>query len=248
MTIEKQKQLLTPGRRVELFEFDARKVGGDIFYFVSSFVENQPLMWQGNSYVPFPVRAEGFELTGRGSLPQPKLTLSNVTLFFSAIVNSIGDPIGARVTRWVTYADFLDDGATPDPEQHFFPSIFVVNRKSAQTKMAVEFELSASMDQQGRQLPGRQILRDTCTHTYRIFNVITQSFDMAKATCPYMGRDNDIRPYFKADGSQTANADEDICGKKLSDCKLRFGRDPAQVFKDVRPLPTRAFPSVARTR
>jgi phage-related protein len=33
------------------------------------------------------------------------------------------------------------------------------------------------MDVEGRQLPGRQILRDVCTHTYRRWNSVLATFD-----------------------------------------------------------------------
>jgi len=246
MAIAADKQKLNPGRRIELFDFDATALGGSFFRFVSGFQEPQPLNWKGNAYSPIPIDAEGFERSGRGSLPTPVLRISNVLLLPSAVINAIGDPLGAKVTRWVTFETYLDDGATPDPDEHFIPDVFVVERKKSQNKIFVEFELSAAMDQEGRLLPARQILRDTCTHEYRKFVISQNSFDYSCATCPYVGRD-EVQggaedPFFRADGSSTADPNEDACGKKLSDCKLRFDD-----IADGR-IPGRFFPSVARTR
>ena len=107
----------------------------------------------------------------------------------SAIINDLGDPLGATVTRWVTFTDYLDDGPTPDVDEHFLSQIFVVERKKSQNKVFVEFDLSAAMDQEGRLLPARQVLRDTCTLEYRKFNSQTGLFEYETATCPYVGRD-----------------------------------------------------------
>ncbi len=246
MGIIADKQKLTPGRRIELFDFDATKLGGALFHFVSGFQETQPLNWKGNAYTPIPIEASGFEMAGKGTLPTPVLRISNVLLLPSAVINDIGDPLGATVTRWVTFETYLDDGATPDVDEHFLPQIFVVERKKNQNKIFVEFELSASMDQEGRLLPARQILRDSCSHEYRKFNILTGLFEYERATCPYVGRD-EVQggaedPFFRTDGTSTADPNEDACGKKLSDCKKRF-----DAIADGR-VPGRFFPSVARTR
>ena len=90
------------------------------------------------------------------------------------------------------------------------------------------------MDYEGTYLPKGQVLRDTCTHIYRVYT--DGEFVYTNATCPYTGAN-----YFKRDGSSTETASEDVCGKKYSDCKLRY-----PLKSDV--LPTRAFPNVARIR
>jgi lambda family phage minor tail protein L len=180
-----------------------------------------------------PIRATGFELSGKGAIPTPVLSISNVLLLPGAIINNIGDPLGAIVTRWVTYADYLDDGATPDPDAHFIPHIYVVERKKQESRGFVEFELSASIDQQGKMLPGRQILRDTCLQTYRRFTE-QDGFIYDNVTCPYTGDG-----YFNRLGEPVGEPSEDSCGRRLSDCRLRFGKDP---------LPTWAFPAIARVR
>lgn len=234
MTIEEDKQSLTPGRRIELFEFDATEQGGTVYYFVSSYVEEQPLVWQGNSFTPLPIFASGFEMNGKGSFPQPRLRLSNVLFLPGAIINDIGDPLGAKITRWVTFADYLDDGASPDPDEHFMPQVFYVERKTAQNRIFVEFQLASIIDQEGRYLPKRQIIRDTCSFIYRTYDASTGEFNYTKATCPYTGD-----KMVTNTGEVTLNPTEDKCGKRLSDCRKRFGEVP---------LPYGGFPAVARLR
>ena len=53
---------------------------------------------------------------------------------------------------------YLDNGATPNPDVHFVPDIYTIDRKSAQTKILIEFELAAILDQQGKVIPARQII------------------------------------------------------------------------------------------
>ncbi len=242
------QQQLSPGRLVELFDFDATKLGGGAYHFCSSFTEAGGLTWRGRVYSPLPVIAEGFEVSGKGQLPKPTLKFSNVALIGSAMINEIGDPLGAKVTRWLTFSEFLDGGAYADGNQHFIPQIFVVERKKAQTALLVEYELSASIDQEGRMLPGRQIVRNYCGHRYRRWDKTTGQFDYTEATCRYGGSDKikggggPESPYFNAVGEQVPDGQPelDVCGKKLSDCKLRFGRNAD--------LPFRGFPGVGRIR
>ena len=47
---------------------------------------NANIIWQGNTYTKFPVIAQGFEYTGRGSLPRPTLTVSNVLGTITALM------------------------------------------------------------------------------------------------------------------------------------------------------------------
>lgn len=234
MTIEESKQSLTPGRRVELFDFDATALGGTLFNFISSYAETQPLYWQGRAYTPIPIEANGFEVNARGTLPQPTLRISNVLLLPGTVINDIGDPIGAKITRWVTFSDYLDDGPNPGAGDHFLPQVFYVEQKTAQNRVYVDFRLASAMDHEGRQLPKRQVIRDTCPLIYRTFNPDTGDFDYTKATCPYAGS-----AYYKPDGTPTGDPAQDGCGKILGQCRKRFS--PA-------PLPYGGFPAVARIR
>ena len=229
--IESDVQKPDPGELVTLFELDARPLGGEVYYFTQAQFESQAVTWRGNEYTPVSVVADGFEISGQGTLPRPKLSVSNVTYALSSAVRSWGDIIGAVVTRWRTFRKYLDGQPNANPDSHLPPDVFIVERKSEQTKTHITWELSAMMDQEGRKLPRRQVLRDTCTAIYRRWT--GAAFNYVMATCPYTGTS-----CFDRDGNATTEA-ADICGKKTDDCKLRF---PAG------PLPTHAFPAVSRTR
>ena len=133
---------------------------------------NTNIKWAGKFYEKFPVVAEGFAFQ-RGQLPRPKLTVSNALGTISAIlltVNEItagNDLTGATVTRIRTLARFIDNDnftgnnpfGTPDPNAEFPREIYSVDRKSAENREVVEFELAAVFDLAGIRVPKRQCTR-----------------------------------------------------------------------------------------
>ncbi len=229
--IKRDVQKSSPGEIVQLFDIDATSIGGEVYRFVKGTDHGQPVRWQGHVYMPRDFEADGFEINGQGTLPRPTLRVAHINSALLGATRELGDMLGAVVTRWRTFAHYLDDGPQADPNAHFAPDVYRIDRKASQNKIFIEWELAAAMDQEGKQLPGRQILRDTCTHVYRRWT--GSGFDYAEATCPYVGT-----RYYDLSGRPCA-ASSDQCGKRLSDCELRFRHQP---------LPTRAFPGVARTR
>jgi lambda family phage minor tail protein L len=215
---------------VTLFQLDATALGSTVYRWVSGTFADAPVVYQGNTYTPLPIEAEGFEWNGRGTLPTPVLRVSNIGGFAGALVIGFGDLLGAEITRLRTFARFLDGQPDADPDAHFPADVFRVERKRIQDPEMIEWELATVLDQEGVELPGRQALKSACTHTYRRWD--GAAFDYTRATCPYGGT-----VYYRADGTSTTNPALDRCGKKLGDCAARFGNDP---------LPTRAFPGMLR--
>ena len=75
---------LEPGDLIDLFELDMSTGTAPstepIFRWHSGYNENlQEIVWQGNRYSAFPIEASGFEFSGAGSIPRPKLTVANIT-------------------------------------------------------------------------------------------------------------------------------------------------------------------------
>ncbi|SNS83925.1 MULTISPECIES: phage minor tail protein L [unclassified Azospirillum] len=229
-------QRLTPGRRVHLYELDMGVFGLGVERFCADSEETAPVKFRGYEFPPVAIQASGFEYSGQGSVPTPRLTVSLINTVFNALVNDYDDLIGARLTRLRTFAHFLDGGAQADPHAVLMPDIYYVERKVVSDGVTIEWELSPSVSYQSRMLPARQVFRDTCTHTYRRWDAQAGSFDNSKASCPYAGN-----KYFTYDGTPTSNPAEDRPSKQLTTCcKRRFGDDAV--------LPTRAFPGVARIK
>jgi lambda family phage minor tail protein L len=208
-------QTLAPSAIIELFEIDTTAVGGGIYRFhpgKNNLVTD--VVWQGNTYVAFPIEASGFEWSGRGQLPRPKLTVANVLGTISALVVANDDLIGCKVTRIRTLAKFLDAvnfpgsvNATADPTAEFARDIYYIDRKGNENRETVDFELAASIDLAGVQLPRRQIVQNYCPWKYR------------GSECGYTGTN-----YFDTNDAPVASAGLDVCGKRLSSCRARFGQ------------------------
>lgn len=220
-TITSEVQKLAPSAIIELFELDATSVGAGVLRFHAGTNSlRQPVVWQGLEYTPYPVEATGFDMNGQGSIPRPKLRVSNQLSAITVLLLQHEDLIGAKFTRKRTLAKYLDAvnfpggmNATADDEASFPDDIYFVDRKVAETRDVVEFELASSLDLQGVQLPRRQIIQNICVWVYR------------GGECGY----TDTR-YFKADDTSTTVAGEDKCGKRLSSCKARFGAQNSLPF------------------
>ncbi|EKI4506453.1 phage minor tail protein L, partial [Escherichia coli] len=169
----------------------------------------QPVVWQGVTYEPWPIKASGFDKTGQGTLPRPKIQVSNFAGTVSAEVQANDDLVGCRIIRKMTLARFLDavnfkDGnPTADPNQHFPDEMWFIEQKTLETHQVVEFELSSVFDLMGVQLPYRQIIKNTCPWKYR------------GPECGYTG------PYFDKNNQQTSMSGADYCTKRYDACNAR---------------------------
>jgi len=213
-TITSEIQKLAPSAVIELFIVDATSLGGGVFRFHAGTNElSQNIIWQGNTYVKFPVKVTGFEITGKGSVPRPRMQVSNVLSAITAILLAYKDLQGAKVTRLRTLAKYLDasnfsggTNPTADSTASFPDDVYYIDRKVSENRLLVEFELTSAFDLQGVQIPRRQIIANTCPFVYR------------STECGYTGTN-----YFKSDDTATIEISQDVCGKRLSSCKARFG-------------------------
>jgi len=221
---------------VELYTLDGSKFGdpSNIFYFCNTTDAGGIVTFDAIEYAAVPVETDGWQVTGQGSLPQPKIRISNLGGIFSGLSRDYNDLKGWTVIRKRTYARFLDGHVDADPLAFFYPvDVYVVDKKTAQNKIQIEFELAAAMDQQGRYIPGRIALRDYCTHDYRFWT--GTDFSYVDVTCPYTDA-----VYFDANGNEITDPSKDVCSKRFqSGCRRRFGGDP---------LPFQGFPGLAKIR
>jgi len=215
---------------VELFVLDATKIGGDTYYFTPATEGGSNIMFNGIEYSQLPVEVTGMEVLGDGRLPRPRLRVANVNLTFVALVNSCQDAIGAKVTRLRTFKKYIDGHAGADSNAMFPPDVYYIEQKVAQNKTMIEWELVSPLDIGTKMLPKAQCL-SSCQHRYRVYR--EGAFTYTYATCPYTGTD-----YFNAAGAATT-VDLDMCGKKLSDCKLRYPNNSDQ-------LPLKGFPGIGQ--
>lgn len=173
------------------------------------------ITWAGEVYESAPVKAEGFEFrSGQGTLPQPTLTISNTTLNISQLLATVNDTspgndlCGAVVKRKKTVKKYLDGESAADPNVQFPEEKWYVNRKANEDRFSVTFELASKFDLPNQKLPKRQVLNNVCQWAYK------------GEGCGYSGSN-----YFDVNDNSVASSAQDKCGKRLSSCALRFGKE-----------------------
>lgn len=211
MTIQTEAQSLSPTALVEMFVLDLGIYSGGTLHFCST---QNPIggdvTWQGQVYTAIPIEASGFSRSGQGTLPRPKIKVSNYQGLMAAQARNFSDLVGCKVIRRRTYARFLDavnfSGGNPsaDSSQHYPDETWIIDRRSSETPVSIEFELAAPFDLPGVQLPLRQYLNNTCAWVYR------------GSDCGYTGG-----AVATETGVATSDLSKDACGGRLSDCKLR---------------------------
>ena len=135
---------------------------------------NASIIWQGNTYDKYPLTATGFEYSGRGRLPRPVFTVSNILGNITSLMATVNattpfnDLQGAKVVRIRTLAQFLDAAnfpsnqnpyGTPDSTAELPQEIYFINRKTLENRNIVQFELVGALDQANLKLPKRQVTR-----------------------------------------------------------------------------------------
>lgn len=213
---------------VEMYIIDASTIGGSIYRFTQHDLYGDNIIWDGETYVPFPMMVTGFERRANSSLPRPTMAVSNVNGLVSAICAATNDLIGAKVSRIRTFRKYLDaanfDAGNPtaNPNVELPREVWYVDRRASETRQTVTFELAAPWDVVGVNLPRRMVVQNNCLWGYR------------SAECGYAGG-----PVATAADVPTAVAGLDACGKRTTSCKLRFG--------DTAELPFGGFPGVGQT-
>ena len=208
--------VLAPNAIIELFQLhlDATLHGtSDIYYFHNgaNAAVTGNIIWNGQSYVRLPIEATGFDYSSTGSLPRPKLVISNIDTSITAILLSINlitpgnDLGGAKVVRVRTLKKYLDGEAGADPHAKFPDEVWYVDRKANENRATVEFELASKFDLAGVMLPRRQIIANICQWQYR------------SGECGYTGID-----YYDTNDNAVASSINDVCGKRVSSCNARF--------------------------
>ncbi len=155
---------LAPSAIIELFELQLDSTlhgSSDVYRFHagSNADVTGNIVWNGNAYTRMPVKADGFEMTSAGSLPQPNITIANLDGNMTtvlALVNQTtagNDLTGATVKRIRTLKRYIDGESSADPNAKFPDEIWRISRKATETRDIVTFELSSAFDLAGQKNP-----------------------------------------------------------------------------------------------
>ena len=235
-SVYEELSVFNPSAIIEMFELrlDNNLHGSSEIYRWHPGVNEQVtgnIVWNGETYFRVPIKAEGFEYKNTGTLPRPTLTVDNTTSLITALLllvnaTTVGNDLaGAEVRRIRTLKKFLDaanfasGNSDADPYAAFPEERWFIDRKAAENRNIVSFELASKFDVAGQKLPKRQCVANICQWEYR------------SSECGYTGSN-----FFDVNDNAAASLAQDRCGKRLSSCKLRFGEND--------PLPFGSFPSV----
>lgn len=168
-----------------LYRIDLKEKGAYLFHAGENGYQKK-IVFNGKEYDYFPLKADGFELTGDGKLPRPKLTFSNHQGVISLRLKFFKDFINYKVTRIKTFVKYLDNinfpdnvnpHAEPDPDASFAEDVFYINQKTREDDRVVEFELVSLLELQNANIPGRSVYSNSCPWIYR-----------GKIGCGYAGK------------------------------------------------------------
>jgi lambda family phage minor tail protein L len=150
------------------------------------------LVWAGNTYSRFPVQADGFEYSGTGQLPTPRISVANLNGLLTLALLDVNaytpgnDLINAKVTRIRTLKKYLDasnftggTNATADPYAEFPREVYFISRKTTENRNVIEWELASVFDMRGVRLPKRQATQK-CQWIYKSAEC---SYSGSLATC-----------------------------------------------------------------
>jgi lambda family phage minor tail protein L len=232
MSIVTDLHSLTPGNLIVLYQLDTTPIGGSdiLHFFADANALGGNLVWGGVTYTHFPLEATGFERSGTGGSPRPKLVVANVDGLIGQFGRSLGGLEGAKLVRTRTFMKYLDPANFPggvnpsaDSNQYIDREVWFISRRASENRIFIEYELAASFDLGNVKLPRRQIVQNVCTWRYR------------SAECGYSGG-----PVADVKDVATADVTKDVCGKRLGSCKLRFGATSV--------LPYGGFPGAGLSR
>tara|TARA_R100000995_G_scaffold75820_1_gene45239 strand:+ start:295 stop:1113 length:819 start_codon:yes stop_codon:yes gene_type:complete len=147
-----------------------------LFHSGNNMKDSLDIVWQSNTYSRMPVRADGFKYSGKGKLPRPTLTLSNLLGTITAIlqltnqITALSDLAGAKVTRRRALSKDLDEVNFPsninpyksgsvDPSAELPREVYFIERKTIENRNIVQFELVSSFDLFGVSAPKKLVTR-----------------------------------------------------------------------------------------
>jgi len=146
-----------------------------LFHAGNNMKDSGDIVWQSNTYTRMPCQATGFKYSGKGLLPRPNLTFSNLLGTITTIILRVNqttpfiDLQRAKVTRRRTLSRFLDATnfpsnvnpyGTPDPTAELPKEVYFIDKKTTENRDIVEFEMVSSFDLAGVGAPKKLVTRD----------------------------------------------------------------------------------------
>ncbi len=253
-------QAPAPSAIIELFELQLiADIHGssDIYRFHAgtNLVNNGEIIWKGNNYLRLPVEADGFEYSGQGTLPRPRIRVGNIFGTITAIL--LGLPNGleaAKVTRIRTLGKYLDAANYPvsgdvilledsdkllleDDGQILIEPLNATEDTTAEFPQEVYY-----IDRKTSE--NRSLVEFEMVSAFDLAGVRAPKRQCISNICQWVYRSTECgytgTNYFDADDNVVVSASQDVCSKRLGSCRLRFGTNAE--------LPYGSFPGIGSTQ
>jgi len=176
---------LTPSALVELFVIDTTEIEGNklpiseqtMYLHNHVTTDLTPVYFDGQKYNAAPCEYKKNEMKSDSTqTPRPVFTITNYGGYVSRVLRQTSGLIGAKVTRRRVYAKFLDtltwpnnppSWSTPNINNYTSEDIYLVNKKTSESKDSVELELATGLELEGVRLPKRKMFANACVFEYR---------------------------------------------------------------------------------
>jgi len=121
------------------------------------------------TYEPFPLEVEGFDISSDGSYSRPTVRMANLE---NTLRTEIGGDfevlIGKKIVRRTTFQRYLvGEAGDSNPSIELPKQIYIIDRIKSKNVLQVEFELSTPYDLAGIKLPRRIIVGGACPFKYK---------------------------------------------------------------------------------
>jgi lambda family phage minor tail protein L len=210
MTLAVDCHALSLPAEVDLYIVDLNPIGvaQSYFFFPGVAGDGTEIVYQGNTYYPWNIKITGVEKRGDGAQARPSVEIANIDDYVTLLCQQYQDMVGATVTRRRTLATYIAADIAGYQDNYWF-----IEQRTAESRETVKFDLSSPLDFLDKKLPGMIAIANTCPHQYKSI--------LHGSGCGWPG--TDPTKWFAADGSPVTGSNLDVCGKRLTDCKLRFG-------------------------
>ena len=192
---------LQPTAILEIFRIYPDRVNQPNLFmgFHGGAIYSQSIVWQDYKYLPLSMESEGFDILGDGKLARPKIRVANQNNIITQFLQVYKDFKNAKVVRKRVSVKFIDDvnfeGGNPfgeaDPNAELTNETWLMGRKTQESKLFVEFELTSPLDIDNFSVNSRNIISKFCYWQYR------------GEGCRYAGlpiEDSDGNPFEDIDG------------------------------------------------
>lgn len=112
------------------------------------------IVYRGFTYTCAPIGITGVGKTADGTLPRPSIAVGNTNRTIAGIFGTT-DLVGAKITRIITLAEYLD-GQPGANTANYQSTSFIVEQKASETYDQITYSLATPLEVLGKKLPRQQ--------------------------------------------------------------------------------------------